>query len=117
MKLSGRRSPRAARIAAIIESAVSDLVSVRDLLDRFHRIIRRRKCADLKTWISDAKSSLLASFAIGIVNEGNVKKPSSFIPGQMCASSSHTRGMSPVPKSGLLGPVRGVSGNGRPYRD
>ena len=41
----------------------------RDLMDRFHELIQRRKSADLETWISEATSSLLASFASGIVSD------------------------------------------------
>src|ERR1019366_3165075 len=41
----------------------------------------------------------------------------SCIPGQKHAFSSNTRGGSRVPKSGLLGFVRGARSNARPYRD
>ena len=64
-----RPSKTVARMAAIIEGAVPDLVSARDLMDRFHRIIQHRESADLETWITDATPSLLASFATGIVND------------------------------------------------
>jgi transposase len=64
-----RPSKTVARMAAVIESAVPDLVSARDLMDRFHHIIQRREGAALETWISDAKPSLLASFTTGIVND------------------------------------------------
>lgn len=69
-----RPSKAVARIAAIIESAVPDLVSARDLMDRFHRIIQHRKWTDLETWIADAKPSLLASFTTGIVNDRSAVK-------------------------------------------
>jgi transposase len=49
-------------------------VSARDLLDRFHCIIQHCKCADLETWISDAKPRLLASFTTGIVNDRSAVK-------------------------------------------
>ena len=64
-----RPSKTVARMVAVIESAVPDLVSARDLMDRFHHIIQRREGAALETWISDAKPSLLASFTTGIVND------------------------------------------------
>ncbi len=64
-----RPSKTLASMAAIIERAVPDLVSARDLMDRFHRMIQNRKSANLETWISDAKLSLLVSFATGIVND------------------------------------------------
>ena len=63
-----------ARMAAIIESAVPNLISARDLMDRFHRIIQHRESAALETWISDAKPSLLASFATGIINDRSAVK-------------------------------------------
>jgi hypothetical protein len=44
-----RPSKSVARIAAIIESAVPELVSARDLPDRFHHMIQHRKSADLDT--------------------------------------------------------------------
>lgn len=69
-----RPSKTVARMAAIIESAVPDLVSARDLMDRFHRIIQHRKSADLEIWIADAKPSLLASFTTGIINDRSAVK-------------------------------------------
>jgi transposase len=38
-------------------------------MDRFHGLIRCRKSADLEAWITDAKPSLLASFATGIIHD------------------------------------------------
>ena len=67
-------STTVARMAAIIESAVPDLVSARDLMVRFHRIIQHRESAALETWIPDAKPSLLASSATGIVNDRSAVK-------------------------------------------
>ena len=69
-----RPSKTVARMAAIIESAVPDLVSARDLMDRFHRIIQHRKSADLESWIADAKPTLLASFTTGIINDRSAVK-------------------------------------------
>ena len=51
-----------------------DLVSARDLMDRFHHIIQRREGAAPETWISDAKPSLLASFTTGIVKDRSAVK-------------------------------------------
>ena len=56
-------------MVAVIESAVPDLVSARDLMNRFHHIIQRREGDALETWVSDAKPSLLTSFTTGIVND------------------------------------------------
>jgi transposase len=58
-----------ARTIAIVEGAVPGLTIARDLVDRFHRMIQSRECADLETWIADAKLSLVASFASGIVQD------------------------------------------------
>ena len=51
---------------ATIEAAVPALVTARTLFDRFQTMIRHRKSADLVSWLQDAASSLLASFATGI---------------------------------------------------
>jgi transposase len=42
------------------------LVKARDLIDRFHRMIRKKTEADLEPWIADAEIGLLASFTSGI---------------------------------------------------
>ncbi len=42
------------------------LVKARDLIDRFHAMIRRKKMPDLEPWLADAEASLIASFASGI---------------------------------------------------
>jgi transposase len=50
----------------VIEQAVPQLVTGRDLLDRFQQMIRSKAGCALETWIRDATNSLLASFARGI---------------------------------------------------
>jgi len=62
-------SNTAARTMAIIEGAVPALVLARDLMDRFHGMIRRRASADLEPWIAAATPGLLGSFAKGIVQD------------------------------------------------
>jgi transposase len=62
-------SKTVARTIAIIGETVPDLTMARDLLDRFHRLIRNRKDANLDAWIADAKSGLMTSFANGIVQD------------------------------------------------
>jgi transposase len=52
-------------LVAAIESGAPDLVEARNLLDRFHAMIRT-KGGKLKDWIRDAGTSLVASFASGI---------------------------------------------------
>ena len=56
-------------MVAIIEGAMPELVTARDLLDRFHSLIRGRKSTGLDAWITKATPSLLASFATGIVHD------------------------------------------------
>jgi transposase len=51
---------------ATIEAAIPALVTARDLFDRFQAMIRQRKSADLRPWLQDAVSNLLASFANGL---------------------------------------------------
>lgn len=58
---------------AVVEAAVPALVAARRLFDRFQAMIRQRKAADLRSWLEDAASSLLASFASGLrADEGAV---------------------------------------------
>ena len=65
----GVLSKAAAHTMAIIDSAVPALVIARDLVDRFHGMIKRRASADLEPWITDASPGLLGSFAKGIVQD------------------------------------------------
>jgi len=76
MMTSDRDKPLkpAARTVAIIQEAVPDLASVRDLLDRFHRIIQHKKNDRLEQWIEDAKHGLMQSFASGIVQDQDAVK-------------------------------------------
>jgi transposase len=55
-----------AGMLATIEAAVPALTMARDLLDRFHDMVRHRKPADLEPWIEAAKESPIASLANGI---------------------------------------------------
>jgi len=52
---------------ARVERRVPELVSARDLVERFHKMLRDRDPADLPAWIDDTARSVLASFAKGIV--------------------------------------------------
>jgi transposase len=52
-----------------IERGVPALIVTRDLVDRFHAMIRRRKPEELDPWIAAAKESSLASFATGIASD------------------------------------------------
>jgi transposase len=51
---------------AAIESSVLALVETRNLIRRFHAMIRKRIETDLEPWIAKAGANLLASFAAGI---------------------------------------------------
>jgi transposase len=62
-------SKTVARTMAIIEGALPELVMARDLVDRFHIIIKQRRSADLDPWITDATPGLLESFARGIIHD------------------------------------------------
>jgi transposase len=53
-------------LVAAIEAGVPMLVKARDLIDRFHAMIRRKAASDLEPWINDTDTSLLASFRSGI---------------------------------------------------
>jgi transposase len=64
-----RPSDPAVRILAIIDKAVPDLRVARDLLNRFHGLIRGRDEAGLDGWIVDAEAGLMASFTAGIVQD------------------------------------------------
>ena len=52
---------------AAIEAGVLSLVEARNLVERFQTMIRTKVETDLEPWIVDATTSLLASFAAGIV--------------------------------------------------
>jgi hypothetical protein len=69
MMTSERNQAASAHIVATIKCALPELVTARDLLDRFHAPIHRWKPVDLETWIAEAASSLLDSFFNGIVND------------------------------------------------
>jgi transposase len=54
---------------AAVEAGVPSLVEARELVDRFHIMIRRKIDADLDPWIDRARISLVASFAIGVAKD------------------------------------------------
>ena len=63
-----------ASIMAKIERDVPPLLVARDLVDRFHEIMRQRKAADLGQWIAAAIDSPLSSFARGIIADCDAVK-------------------------------------------
>ncbi len=48
---------------AVLEAGVPASGEARQLVERFHTMIRQKDEADLHSWISDASASLIASFA------------------------------------------------------
>lgn len=58
-----------ARLVTMIEDAVPALVSVRNLAERFHRMIRQQTDCDLATWIEEARETPFRSFANGLSDD------------------------------------------------
>ncbi len=56
-------------MVATIEAAVPALTTARDLVDRFHRMLRSRTPEVLPAWITEATDSMLASFSRGIIDD------------------------------------------------
>ncbi len=54
---------------ARIEKGVPTLVAARNLVERFHGMVRERNPAGLPTWITEAADSVLASFGKGIIGD------------------------------------------------
>jgi transposase len=53
-------------LVAAFEAAVPALVSVRNLVDRFHQMIQRKQVSELASCIEQAEGTALASFANGL---------------------------------------------------
>ncbi|WP_424140776.1 ISL3 family transposase [Roseomonas chloroacetimidivorans] len=66
--LSGRDrlSRSEAVMVGAIERALPALATARDLVDRFHRMVRTRASDALPAWVSEATTSMLAPFGRGI---------------------------------------------------
>ena len=54
---------------AAIEERLPDLVEARDVIELFHEMLRRKSKDDLDTWIDRAETSLVASFANGVIRD------------------------------------------------
>ena len=54
---------------AAIEARIPALVEARILVDRFKAMVRQKIVAELEPWISAADTSLIASFASGIIKD------------------------------------------------
>jgi transposase len=59
-------SARIALVNATIKTAVPELIAARDLMDRFHAMMRSKDTTRLGPWIASAKKGKLANFAAGI---------------------------------------------------
>ena len=54
---------------AAIETGAPTLVEAREIIAKFHSMIRRNAEAELLPWIERARTSLVASFARGVTND------------------------------------------------
>lgn len=54
---------------AAVEAGVPTLVEAREIIARFHGMVRRRATAEQSPWIERARASLVASFARGVTND------------------------------------------------
>ena len=52
---------------AAVEAGAPTLVEAHDLTERFHAMIRKKAALNLEPWLKDASTSLIASFANGIM--------------------------------------------------
>ena len=59
-------SAHAAMIVATVEGCVPKIAAARELLDRFHAMMRARRPEDFDEWIAEGKASVIASFANGV---------------------------------------------------
>jgi transposase len=56
-------------VIAAIEAGVPSLVETRTLIDQFHDMIRKKDEAKLDAWLANAKTSLVSSFATGVLKD------------------------------------------------
>ena len=63
--------PALARSLAVIEAKVPDPVAARDLMARFHALIRQRDSGKFETWLAEASSGRLSLFSNGIATDKN----------------------------------------------
>jgi hypothetical protein len=54
---------------AAIEAGVPSLVEAREIITAFQAMIRKKIVADLEPWLERARSSLIASFASGVIKD------------------------------------------------
>jgi len=66
--------PALAQTLVVIQAKLPDLVAARDLMDRFHALVRQRDSGKFEAWLAEASSSLLSSFSNGIVADKDAVK-------------------------------------------
>jgi transposase len=54
---------------AAIESGVPQLVEAREIIAAFQAMIRKKSLVDLEQWLERARTSLVASFANGVIKD------------------------------------------------
>jgi hypothetical protein len=52
-----------------LEAGIPTLVEAREIIVKFHMMIRRKSVAELASWIERARASLVASFASGVAKD------------------------------------------------
>jgi len=76
---------------AAIEARVPTLVEARMLVESFQAMVRKKLVADLDPWIATASSSLIASFASGIIRDKPPSVPPSLSLGPMARQKGRSR--------------------------
>jgi transposase len=56
-------------MVAAIESGLPLLAGAREIIEAFQAMIRKKSLADLEPWLDRARTSLVASFANGIIKD------------------------------------------------
>jgi len=54
---------------ATVEGGVPLLVEAREIIAAFQAMVRKKSVADLETWLERSRSSLVASFANGLIKD------------------------------------------------
>ena len=93
-------SAATALINAVVEKAVSTLIAAREVLERFHAMMRSKSEARLDPWIATAAKTKLAAFASGVDADRDAVAaaistpwPSGQVEGTICRLKSINRQM------------------------
>ena len=65
---------------AAIEAGVPRLVEAREIIAKFHSMIRQKAATELAPWIAQARQSLVASFANGVENDAAAVRAAIVLP-------------------------------------